>query len=89
MAEPTSREITRRELRNDPGSILRSVERGGSFVITRNGSAIGELIQLRRRTFVARDQVAAAFRTAATFDADRFRRDLDDAVDQDASSREW
>lgn len=89
MAEPTFHEITQRELRNDSGSILRSVERGGSFVITRNGSPIGQLIPLRRRTFVPRDQVVAAFRTAATFDADRFRRDLDDAVDQDPSSRDW
>lgn len=89
MAEPTYREITQRELRNDSGGIMRSVERGGSFVITRNGTPVGKLVPLRRRTFVPRDQVVAAFRTAATFDAEEFRRDLDDAIDQDPLSRDW
>ncbi|SED81580.1 type II toxin-antitoxin system Phd/YefM family antitoxin [Jiangella alba] len=89
MAEPTFREITQRELRNDSGGILRSVERGGSFVITRNGTPIGRLVPLRRRTFVPRDHVVAAFRTAATLDAERFRRDVDEAVDQDPLNRDW
>jgi prevent-host-death family protein len=62
MAEPTSREITEHELRIDCDSIMRSVERGGSFVITRHGAPIGELVPLRRQTFVPRDQVVAAFR---------------------------
>lgn len=68
---------------------MRSVERGGSFVITRNGTPIGKLIPLRRRTFVPRDEVLAAFRTAATFDADRFRQDIDQIADQDPFSRDW
>ncbi|MGH8829165.1 MAG: type II toxin-antitoxin system Phd/YefM family antitoxin [Jiangellaceae bacterium] len=89
MTDPAFREISQRELRNDSGAIMRSVERGGSFVITRNGTPIGKLVPLRRRTFVPRDEVVAAFRTAATLDADRFRRDLDDVVDQDLLSRDW
>lgn len=66
-----------------------SGERGESFAITRNGTAIGTLVPLRRRTFVPRDHVVAAIRTAATFDAEQFRRDIDEAVDQDPLSREW
>ncbi|MEU5552305.1 type II toxin-antitoxin system prevent-host-death family antitoxin [Micromonospora sp. NPDC047793] len=85
MAEHAHREITQRELRNDPGAIMRGVERGDSYVITRNG----KLIPLRRRTFVPRAEVMAAFATAPPLDAERFRRDLDSAVDQDPFDREW
>ncbi|MER5455707.1 type II toxin-antitoxin system prevent-host-death family antitoxin [Micromonospora sp. NPDC002389] len=83
------REITQRELRNDSGAIMRGVERGDSYVITRNGTPIGKLIPLRRRTFVPRAEVMAAFATAPPLDAERFRCDLDSAVDQDPFDREW
>ncbi|GIJ25452.1 hypothetical protein Vqi01_06140 [Micromonospora qiuiae] len=89
MAEHAHREITQRELRNDSGAIMRGVERGESFVITRNGTPIGKLIPLRRRTFVPRAEVMAAFATAPMLDAERFRRDIDSTVDQDAFGREW
>jgi prevent-host-death family protein len=88
MAEP-SREITQRELRNDSGAIMRGVERGESYTITRNGTPIGRLVPLRRRTYVPREQVMAAFATSATVDPDRLRADLDAAVDQDPFDREW
>ncbi|NGM15412.1 type II toxin-antitoxin system Phd/YefM family antitoxin [Verrucosispora sioxanthis] len=89
MAEHAHREITQRELRNESGSIMRGVERGDSFIITRNGTPIGKLIPLRRRTYVPRAEVMAAFATAPPLDAGRLRRDLDSAVDQDLSDREW
>lgn len=89
MAEHAHREITQRELRNDSGAIMRGVERGESYLITRNGTPIGKLIPLRRRTFVPRAEVMAAFATAPVLDADRFREDVDSAVDQDPFSREW
>lgn len=82
-------EITQRELRNDSGRIMRAVERGSSFTITRNGTPIGRLIPLRRRTFVPRDEVLAAFATAPPVDPDKFREDLDTLVDQDPFDREW
>jgi antitoxin (DNA-binding transcriptional repressor) of toxin-antitoxin stability system len=69
--------------------IMRGVERGESFTITRNGTPIGRLIPLRRRTFVPREEVIAAFATAPVLDADQFRRDLDSAVDQDPFNRAW
>lgn len=89
MTEPAPREITQRELRNDSGAIMRGVERGESFTITRNGTPIGRLIPLRRRTFVPRDEVMAAFATAPRIDADRFRRDIDDSARQDPFDRDW
>jgi prevent-host-death family protein len=36
--------IGQRELRNDSGTIMRRVEQGESFVITRNGRPVAELI---------------------------------------------
>lgn len=88
MAEH-AREITQRELRNESGEIMRSVERGESFTITRNGTPIARLIPLRRRTVVPREQAMAAFATAPEIDADRFRADLDSAIDNDLDTREW
>ncbi|WP_405099220.1 type II toxin-antitoxin system Phd/YefM family antitoxin [Micromonospora sp. NBC_01412] len=89
MAEHASREITQRELRNDSGTIMRGVERGESFTITRNGTPIGRLIPIRRRTFVPRAEVIAAFATAPVLDAATFRADLDEAMEQELSDREW
>ena len=89
MAEHAEREITQRELRNDSGAIMRDVERGESFTITRNGTPVGRLIPLRRRTFVPRGEVLAAFATAPSLDPDRFRDDLDSALDQDLPGRSW
>jgi len=89
MVDPMRHEITQRELRNDSGAIMRGVERGESYTITRNGTPVGRLIPLRRRTFVPREQVMAAFATAAVVDPDRLRADLDAAVDQDPFDREW
>ena len=89
MTGQAPREITQRELRNDSGAIMRGVERGESFTITRNGTPIGRLIPLRRRTFVPRDEVLAAFATAPVLDPERFRADLDAAVEQDPSNRAW
>jgi prevent-host-death family protein len=88
MAEH-AREITQRELRNESGEIMRSVERGESFTITRNGTPIARLIPLRRRVFVPREEAMAAFATAPRIDADRFREDLDSIIDDDPARLEW
>ena len=89
MVDPMRHEITQRELRNDSGTIMRGVERGESYTITRNGTPIGRLIPLRRRTYVPREQVMAAFTTAAVVDPDRLRADLAAAIEQDPFDRDW
>jgi antitoxin (DNA-binding transcriptional repressor) of toxin-antitoxin stability system len=68
---------------------MRGVERGESFTITRNGTPVARLIPLRRRTFVPREEVIAAFATAPLLDAERFCDDADAGIDQDPFSREW
>jgi antitoxin (DNA-binding transcriptional repressor) of toxin-antitoxin stability system len=81
------REITQRELRNESGTIMRELDSGESFVITRNGVPVGELTPLRRRRFVAATTVSAAFADAPRIDADRFRRDVDRLADQRPAPR--
>ena len=82
-----SREITQRELRNDSGEIMRKLDEGETFIVTRNGVPVGELTPSRRHRFVAADAAVALFRTAPAVDAQRFRSDLDHVVSQDASPR--
>jgi prevent-host-death family protein len=82
-----SREITQRELRNDSGEIMRKLDEGETFIITRNGVPVGELTPFRRHRFVAAEAAVALFRTAPGVDASRFRSDLDQVVSQDALPR--
>ena len=81
------RTITQRELRNDSGRIMRALDRGKSFTITRNGVPVGELIPLRQRMFVAADVAVAAFAGAPRVEFGRFRTDIDAAIDQDPAPR--
>lgn len=82
-----SREITQRELRNDSGEIMRKLDEGETFIVTRNGVPVGELTPLRRHRFVAAEAAVSIFRTAPAVDGRRFRSDLDQVVSQDASPR--
>jgi prevent-host-death family protein len=78
-----SESITQRELRNDSGEIMRRLDQGESFVITRNGMPVGELTPLRRHRFVAASTVVAIFKNAPAIDPGRFRADVDAWADQD------
>ena len=82
-----TRRITQRELRNESGRIMRALDRGKTFVITRNGVAVGELLPVPRRRFVAADGAIAAFAGAPSIAAARFRKDVDAVLDQDVSLR--
>ena len=82
-----SHEITQRELRNDSGAIMRGLDRGETYVVTRNGVPVGELRPLQRRVFVSRAVGTAMFRGAAAVDAERFREDVDAVLDQDIEPR--
>lgn len=76
-----TRTISQRELRNDSGAIMRALDRGEDFVVTRNGVPVGELRPARRR-FVSRELLLETFRAAPAIDADRLREDLDAVADQ-------
>jgi prevent-host-death family protein len=79
MPERVSREITQRELRNEAATIMRGVERGESFTITRNGTPIGRLVPLRKRTFVPREEVLAQL-VGGLFQAHHFQEPSDPRV---------
>jgi prevent-host-death family protein len=81
-----AREITQRELRNDSGAILRAVEDGATFVVTRNGSPVAELRPLRRRTFVPTSTLATLFPKTGRIDREEFFADIDRLVDQEPPS---
>lgn len=81
------REITQRELRNKSGDIMRALDAGEHFTVTRNGVAVGDLHPNARRRFVGRDAALRAFAHAPAIDADLFRADVDRPVDQDPTPR--
>ena len=66
---------------------MRDLDRGRSFVVTRNGVPVGELVPLRPRLFVAAEAVAAAFKGAPRISGRRFRKDVDALLDQDPTPR--
>ncbi len=82
-----TREITQRELRNESGDIMRRLDQGESFVVTRNGVAVGELSPVRRRRFVTTAAAMAAFATAPHVEYERLRADLDAVASQDPAPR--
>jgi prevent-host-death family protein len=82
-----TRHITQRELRNESGRIMRALDRGKSFIVTRNGVPVGELIPIRQRVFVPAEAVLAAFAGAPRVAPGRFRKDVDAVIDQDPTPR--
>ncbi len=82
-----AREITQRQLRNESGEIMRALDRGESFVVTRNGVPVGELMPLRKRQFVTAEAAVARFTGAPALELDRFRADVDALLDQGPTPR--
>jgi prevent-host-death family protein len=82
-----ARQITQRELRNQSGEIMRALDRGESFVVTRNGVPVGELVPYRRRQWVPAEELVRLFKGAPRIDYEQFRRDIDAYVDQDPTPR--
>jgi len=82
--------ISQRELRNDSGAIMRRVEQGESFTVTRNGAPVADLIPhdntkgTRPQRFVPVDRIASGIAALPSWGVDRFAgelRELDDAID--------
>jgi prevent-host-death family protein len=84
-----TRKLTQRELRNKSGEIMRALDEGEDFIVTRNGRPVGELRPLRKRkqTFISREAFLAAFEGSPHIDFEEFRADIDRYVDQDPTPR--
>jgi antitoxin (DNA-binding transcriptional repressor) of toxin-antitoxin stability system len=87
QSQSMARQITQRELRNGSGEIMRGLDRGESFVVTRNGVPVGELAPTRRRRFVPVGTAVATFARAPAIDPGLFRADVDVVLDQDPTPR--
>ncbi len=82
-----SYELSQRELRNRSGEIMRALDRGEDFVVTRNGVAVGELRPVRRRRFIRKEALLDLLAGAPPIDYERFRSDVDAFLDQDPTPR--
>jgi prevent-host-death family protein len=80
-------EIAQRELRNDNAEIIRRVEAGETFVVTRNGIPVAELRPLPagRSRVVRRVDLAQLARRVERIDLSTLRAEMDEVVDPWAS----
>ena len=77
-----TRTITQRELRNESGEIMRAIDAGETFVVTRNGVPAAELRPIARRRFVSTTILLGTAAALAEVKAARFFADLDRHLDQ-------
>ncbi len=80
--------ITQRQLRNDSGEIMRGLEAGNTYIVTRNGVPVGELRPIRKRRFVPKEELIESARRLGRIDFEQFRRDMDAVVDPYVDVRE-
>ncbi len=66
---------------------MRALDRGETFIVTRNGVPVGELMPLRERQFVAAEAAVEVFLGAPPIELARFRADVDAVLDQDPALR--
>jgi len=81
------RTITQRELRNDNAEIMRALDSGDSFIITRNGVPVGRLTPVARRTFVPVAELKESAAHLPRIDFTKFRADIDEYINQDPTPR--
>jgi antitoxin (DNA-binding transcriptional repressor) of toxin-antitoxin stability system len=65
---------------------MRALDRGKSFIVTRNGVPVGELIPIRQR-YSCRPKLSWRFAGAPRVALGRFRKDVDAVIDQDPTPR--
>jgi prevent-host-death family protein len=88
--------ISQRELRNDSGAIMRRVEQGESFTVTRNGTPVADLVphrpsEAQRSRFVSVDVIAAGLTPLPAWGVREFADELDqlDLAVDDADVDPW
>jgi prevent-host-death family protein len=81
------RQLTQRELRNQSGEIMRALDHGERFVVTRNGVPVGELVPVGRHRRVSAAGLLDGLASVPSLDAQRLRADLDALAEQDADPR--
>jgi prevent-host-death family protein len=85
--------ISQRELRNDNADIMRRVEAGETFVVTRNGRPVAQVIPIddvpqgTRRMTVG--EIAREWAAMGPFDGQAWLRDARAAVDDSIDYDPW
>ncbi len=76
--------IPQRELRNDNAHVIDAVVSGETFVVTRNGVPVAELVPIRtpRRSFVPKSDLLTIAMQGPHIDLKQFRCDLDRVIDE-------
>jgi len=82
-----ARVITQRQLRNESGEIMRALDQGQSFIVTRNAVPVAQLSPIKAREFVSRELVATILEQAPQVKAEPFRQDVDRLLDQTPTPR--
>jgi len=72
-----STEITQRQLSNNSDDIMRGLDQGQTFVVTRNGIPVAELKPLQRPSFVSTEAAVADISSASGHGPGSRRTDLD------------
>ena len=80
------RELTERDLRSHTAKVLRALDAGESFIVTRRGVPVGELKPLCSRRVASKATVLTIFRNAPPIEYKRFRADLDAVTDQESDA---
>lgn len=85
MTLPSERatDVSVRQFVADSGAITRGLRQGRTYTLTLNGEPLAEMIPIRRRRAVPKEEVLAIFATAPVVDGDELHADLDRAVGQD------
>ncbi len=78
---PRMETVTIRDLRNHGGEVVGRVEAGEHVTVTRDGRPVAELRPLRSRGITAA-VLLERWRRLPAIDAEAFRRDIDDVIDQ-------
>lgn len=79
--------IGQRELRNDSGRIMRALDEGETFVVTRHHVPVGELRPLRRGRSVPTSVLREMMAGVPAVDGAQLRRDADEVLDPWIDSR--
>ena len=79
--------ISQRQMRNDSARIMRALDEGRTFIVTRHSTPVGELRPLRRPRQVDAQAVVDAFQGAPAIDWEQFRDDVDRVIDQGLEPR--
>lgn len=76
-------DVSVRQFVADSGAVTRGLRQGRAYTLTLNGEPLAEMIPIRRRRAVPKEEVLAIFATAPVVDAGELRADLEDSVGED------